>query len=266
MAEDITNVIRALDSNDTGERFRATKKLVEYGRDGLPTFLNVFTRDDASLSVKAAVVNILGHIGDEQTIILLAQFVTSGWQEPERINFTILERVPLALGLLVQARLYDPETQLNDPFINEAVNALTKSLLEKTMEYREGKFPARPDLAIAVHENITYRLNVIAAFKRIGNVNAIIDALNFVLNAPILLEEIAVLIAAVEALGWIGASPFFKEYYDKNKETYQSIERASPNKDYTIRILKSLIYNKDIYREVRITARNALKLVTGKTD
>jgi hypothetical protein len=267
MTEDLTNVIRALGSNTADERFTATQRLVERGESALPALIDVFNREDEPLTVKAAIIPILGHIGDEKTMELLTHFITLGWQNPERIDLSILERTPLALGMLVQSRLLNHDVRFQDRYIDEAVAALLKSLGVKTQQYREGKLPNGRDLTRAINENIAYRLNVITALRMIGDVDAIVDALGYFLIPPVRLEEMAFLIAVVEALGWIGATPISKVTYDEEKTKQSEFLRISHNKDRAIGILKQIIY-KDVgaYEVVRRTARNALKLITGQTD
>jgi hypothetical protein len=113
---------------------------------------------------------------------------------------------------------------------------------------------------------------VIAALKMIGDVDAIVDALGYFLMPPVRLEEMAFLIAVVEALGWIGATPISKVTYDEEKTKQSELLRISHNKDRAIGILKQIIYKEGAYKDVgayevvRRTARNALKLITGQTD
>ena len=193
-------------------------------------------------------------------------YVDMGYEESKKIDFNIFERVPLALGMLVRSLLIDPDTQVNDPAINLAVNSLTRSLMEKTLQYREEKLYSHDDLVKALYENIAYRLNVIEAFKMIGDVNAIIDALGFIFHTKPMLEEIAVLISTAEALGWIGAAPFYKEYYSKDKATGGSIGGPSFNTKLATGVLNGVVYQREMFREVRETARKALKLIESPTQ
>ena len=234
--EDIARLISALGSYEVRDYEPAINELIKYGSDAVPALIRAAKDKSEKSAVREWAVYILGRIGDERAVGPLIDLMN------ELGDYHILTRVSTALNMIIDSMALREDKSAYHRVVEMAAPALAKSLDDKTREYRRltDTTHGPPASATEVAANERYRQNVIEVFKEIGDVDAIVDAIGRLFNKP-RLEGAGVLSAAVEALGDIGTN-----------------QRASPNKETAIDILKGAVDNPEVYEETRREAEKAL--------
>jgi len=263
---DIEDLIGKLRSKDIYKRENAIGTLINpENRTKLTdadvlALIRIFENEAEAPVVRSRVAIVLGHLADERAIGPLMKPIQDDVDQ-KAVDFDVLYNAPTALGMILQSII-----QANSPYsfgewtdprnvIISAVALLGQSLRVKTLEYQSGGLFKRSDLSKALHENISYRLEVIRAFKMVGAVGSVVDSLSSIFHAKPMREDISILNEAAEALGWIGASEFF---WDKKAS---GITIGFSGKEQAMGELGLIISMSGMYPHVKETARKALQLM-----
>jgi|GEM_PF-6435948 len=263
---DIGVLMGKLRSNDIYKRENAVGTLINPENRTKVTdadvqeLIQLFENEAEAPVVRSRVAIVLGHLADERAIGPLMKPIRDDVDQ-KAVDFDVLYNAPTALGMILQSMIQRKSPysfgEWTDPrnVIMSAVGLLDQSLRAKTREYQSGELFKRSDLRKALHENISYRLELIRAFKMIGAVGSVVDSVSSVFHAEPVREDISVLDEAAEALGWIGLSEFFWD-----TEAF-GITIGFSGKEQAMGELELIIRMPAMYPQVKETARKALQLM-----